>query len=457
MKTYLANLWDWLRTSFWFVPLICVICSVVAAIVLPIIDNAFNTEILPGVRTTATAARSTLSAIAGALMAITGTVFSITIVTLSLTSQQFGPRLLRTFINDFHTQFAMGTFLGTGLYCLLVLRVVERESDGMFVPHLSVSVAVLLTVLSMGTLIHFIHRIAVLIQAPHVVETVAKELCASIARLYPQELQQSQDEEALEPERDTTSNLENVSSIIEDLGEQSATITARREGYVQAVDEQRLIALAVHHDLVLQVVHGPGSFVSRRSILIRAWCQHGVEELGNRTATQLADTFIVGTRRTPRQDVECAIEELSEVAVRSLSPGINDPFTTTNCIDWLCASMEEFAQRRIPAPTRCDVDGNLRLIFPAVGFAEALDKAFHPIRHYGREHPSVLLRLLESYAQLAQCVVRRQDTEAIRNHSDRLLRVAKNCYQENCDVQAIEKIHDAIVKSLARTPESPVS
>ena len=137
MRTYLLNLWDALRTSYWFVPSLLATGTAIIAIGLPVVDRSLlesQIELPEWVRTTPDTARTTLSATAGAMIAVTGTVFSITIVTLSLTSQQFGPRLLRRFMYDLTTQITLGGFLSTGFYCLLMLRVVESGEGGLSAP-----------------------------------------------------------------------------------------------------------------------------------------------------------------------------------------------------------------------------------------------------------------------------------------------------------------------------------
>ncbi|MCB0337327.1 MAG: DUF2254 domain-containing protein, partial [Bdellovibrionales bacterium] len=164
-KTTLLNFWDSLRSSYWFIPTLLVMLASLLSLVLASLDTTLSGEALPAWIVTSTdAARATLSTIIGAMIAVTGTVFSITIVTLSLTSQQFGPRLLRTFMLDFITQLTLGVFLSTALYCTLIIRIVEQQADGP--PHLAVMFGVILMVVSIAMLIVFIHNIAVLIQAP---------------------------------------------------------------------------------------------------------------------------------------------------------------------------------------------------------------------------------------------------------------------------------------------------
>ena len=229
MKTYFLNVWDTWRSSYWFVPTLFAVGAVLLSLTLPLLDAAIaksGWSQPEWIRTTTPTARSTLSAMAGAMVAVTGTVFSITIVTLSLTSQQFGPRLLRRFMYDLPTQVTLGVFLSTGLYCLLVLRIVEHHDGGAAAPHLSVLVAVMLSVLSMAMLIVFIHHVAMLIQAPHVVAAVARDLDDAIARLFPEEIGDAVRDERHKHHSDAIKQRGSVNTIL--LFVQRAMATSRR-------------------------------------------------------------------------------------------------------------------------------------------------------------------------------------------------------------------------------------
>ena len=198
MKTYFLNLWDTARTSYWFVPSIFAATALILSFGMPLVDESIlnsGIQLPEWIFTTTSTARTTLSAMASAMIAVTGTVFSITIVTLSLTSQQFGPRLLRRFMYDLTTQVTLGVFLATGFYCLLMLRVVESQVNGLVAPHLSVLVAVVFAILSMAMLIVFIHHIAMLIQAPNVVAAVARDLDDAILRLFPEKIGEAASEQ----------------------------------------------------------------------------------------------------------------------------------------------------------------------------------------------------------------------------------------------------------------------
>lgn len=407
MRTHLLNLWDTLRTSYWFIPSLCAAAALSLSIVMPRVDAfvyGMGIELPEWVLTTTETARATLSAMAGAMVAVTGTVFSITIVTLSLTSQQFGPRLLRRFMHDLTTQWTLGVFVSTGFYCLLLLRTVEQHEDGIVAPHLSIMAAVLLAVLSMAMLIVFIHHVAVMIQAPQVVAAVAKDLDDAIVRLFPQQLGEGADESP-------------PAEAAREPSAPASRLHARLEGYVQAIDEEGVMRLAQDEDLVLRLRARPRDFVVAGDVLAEAWpgssSDAPLPAVGP-LEERLNELIIVGARRTPRQDVGCAIDELTEVAVRALSPGINDPYTAMNCVDRLGASLGRLAQRRLPSPLRCDADGRLRVIATPVTFAEALRAAFDPIRHHACRSVPVTLRMLEALVSIASRIRRPADCEAVR-------------------------------------------
>ncbi len=447
MRTYLLHLWDTIRTSYWFVPSLFAISAIVLATVLPLLDEHFvssERELPEWVLTTTDTARTTLSAMAGAMIAVTGTVFSITIVTLSLTSQQFGPRLLRRFMYDLATQLTLGLFLSTGFYCLLILRVVESKEDGLIAPHISVLAAVGFAVLSMGMLIVFIHHIAMLIQAPNVVAAVADDLDDAIVRLFPEKIGEalSESEEKLE-DRPEFKKLAAKDPFI---------VRSNLIGYVQAIDGKGLIEQAIEKDLIINLRSQPGHFISEGTTLAEVWPAktRDSEKLDEEELSELLnETFITGVRRTPRQDLNCAVEELVEVAVRSLSPGINDPVTAMNCIDYLGAALSQLAERKLPGAYRCDQEGRLRVIARPLEFSNVIDAAFNQIRQYGRDSVAVIIRLLETLTFVAEHISRDEDRAAVKRHGEMIFQTAESIPQE-FDQNDIHERYEALKKALEK-------
>lgn len=437
-STRLANRWESLRTSLWFVPALMTMGAVALSFLSVHIDGEVSAE---WVRTVGwiwagspEGAREVLSTIAGSMITVAGVAFSITIVALTLASSQFGPRLLRNFVRDLGNQVVLGTFVSAFVYCLLVLRTVRSGDETDFVPYLSVTLGVVFALAGLGVLIYFIHHIATGIQAEHLIAAVAGELEDTIARLFPEKLG--------EPGRQPPGLSEKALEQIEKEGD---LVEAHGSGYLQAVDSEELMSLASRKDLVLQLLEAPGSFVIEGGALARAW---PAGRLDNGTIGSIRAAFILGKGRTPTQDPEYAVHSLVEIGVRALSPGINDPFTAMTCLDWLGAALSGLAGREIPSRYRYDDQGRLRVIVDGADFEAVADAAFNQIRQYGRGSVSVLLRLLDTIAAVAGHLRRPEDRASLRLHADKALRDAREALVNELDLREVEERHGTALRLL---------
>lgn len=443
--TWLINLWDTLRASFWFLPTGMVLVAGMLGGLFPLADELIDGEPLAGLawtRTTPDSARSLLVLLAGSLLSITGVVFSITMLTLSQTSAQFGSRLLRTFLNHNLTQFTLGVFLGTALYCLLVLRTVRGSDELAFTPHLSTAVAVGLAVFSLGVFIAFIHHVATTLQAQTVVTTVADELNETIDRLFP-----ASDEE--EPAT-TAGGVETARSPLHGFVCVQSVESCSR-GYVQAIDVGVLKHLAAARGVVIQLLLQPGKFVAVGQLVARILQPAGPaaqpegSDSNSEFADQVSSAFLTGSRRTPRQDVECGIMELVEVAVRALSPGINDPFTAVTCVDCLGDSLGRLAQRPMPPAEYRSDRGNLCVIAQQQSFAAILDTAFRPIRFHAGGSLLVTVALFEALQRLTRQVRTAVDAEKLREHASAVLAAARAGFSLQVDLETAETLHEEVL------------
>ena len=438
MKARLLGLWDSLRTSFWFVPSLMALAAVALAVGTVRLDTS-----LIGKKAAASigwlwsggadGARSLLSTVGSSMITVAGTVFSITIAALTLASGQFGPRLLRNFTRDLGNQLVLGTFVATYLYCLLVLRTVRGQAEGDFVPYLSVTCGVLLAAASIGVLIYFIHHIADSIQAESLVAVVGAELKRNIAQLYqPQAGERADDRLAEIPSTP------------------ASTVLAERSGYVQTMDSDGLVAAAEEGDLLVQALRRPGDFVSCGDALLLAWARGS--ELGEDQAGRLRGAFSFGTRRTPTQDVRYGVRQLTEIASRALSPGINDPFTAMGCTDWLMDALAD-AARRTPAPgCRRGADGEPRLLMEPVRFAELAHLSVDPLRAYGASSVMVVIHMLHSLARLAAQVERAEDRAALLVQAELTAAAAREALPNEADLR---RVQDGLEQVRAAAADGP--
>ncbi len=396
MKTWLFNKWDSLRTNFWFVPTVMVAGALILSFLTLAIDHLTGSSAWDFSAFTYTrgpeGSRALLSIVAGSMINIASLTFSITIVTLQLTSSQFGPRLLRNFMRDRGNQLVLGTFIATFTYCLLIIRTVNGTQNHEFVPRFSVLMALLMSIAALGVLIYFINHTAHSIQAETVIASVGSELEGALDRLFPR------------PDRpDFNGPPEHLeppdAQLLHHIETDGVPIPATRNNYFQAVDIDRLVAIAVAHDLVLRLSERPGAFLVRGQEIVRAWPPHHVDDS---VSGEIQSAFFVGARRNLTQDASFAIDQLVEIAVRALSPGINDPFTAIACIDRLTAAFCDLAGRQPPSAQHFDENDRLRLIADPETKTDLLDTAFHPLRQAARGSESVVLQLLDDLALIAR-------------------------------------------------------
>ena len=475
--TRLLNLWDRYRTGFFFLPVLMTVGAIAIGFLMPEIDRWYGDQLVefaPWLSTTPASAGRTLSAFGGAIATATGVVFSTVIVVLSLASGHFGSRLLRKFLSDTVTQFTLGLFVGNSLYCLLVMRVIREVEGNPVAPDLSVAFGTALSVFTFCQLIYFIHHIAVSIQAPTVIRAVADDLNDAIDRLFPEqvgrpsrEARESVDADAFAAEEESsekdheTDGVATPSSIadatVETLvgknfpSEAPVSIPGNADGYLQAIDADRLMEIAVEHDLRIELTHRPGDFVSETDTLALARPGGQIDET---LKADIQTVFLIGNRRTPRQDLECAIYELVEVALRALSPGINDPFTAMSCLDYLGACLVRLATREFPGKLRHDDQGKLRLITRPPTFDSAINAAFDQIRQEGRGHVDVTLRAMEALTRIAFAVESTQRAKVLRQQADMLLRGSQE-FAEASDRAAVESRYSRLTKALDQLHKSP--
>lgn len=435
MKTRLLNLWDSVRASYWFIPALMALGSIGLATLLLSIDsrNRFTLADELGWLYAGgpEGARSVLSTVAGSMITVAGVVFSIVIVALVLATQQFGPRLLRNFMRDTGNQIVLGTFIATFIYCLLILRNVRGTEEVSFVPHLSVSLAVVLALVSLAVLIYFIHHVAESIQASNVIASVGRDLEQSIERLFPEN----------EPEETN----DNPNEVLLRLNRQKEPIRTRKGGYIRAIDTGALLDAAKNKDLVLHLCCRPGDFIVPEDPLGYILAEEPADE---ELVETVNEAIILGSRRTLSQDQRLAVNQLVEIAMRALSPGINDPFTAINCIDQLTSALSRFGGRQPAPPYRFDDEGNLRLVLQPVDFPLLLDAAFSPIYNYGRDSGLVTRHLLKSLTVLARHVTDSQARNSVRQQAETIHDVSRKSLPSEFEVDKAGKAYHELLRTL---------
>jgi uncharacterized membrane protein len=290
-----------------------------------------------------------------------------------------------------------------------------------------------------GVLIYFIHHVSVAIQADAVVARVNAELIDGIDRLFPESIGRG----AARP-----AHVHASAGLPAAFDREATPVRANVDGYLQSVDPDALMALAKEENALVRLERRPGQYVVMGCPLVTVWP-------GDRVTGSLEErinsAFVLGHQRTTVQDIEFLIHQLVEIAVRALSPGINDPFTAITCIDRLGSALHRLAQREMPSPFRFDEQDRLRVIAPAVAFPEIVNASFGPIRQYGRSSAVVAIRLLETIAVIAGATHRPGDRAALLDQAEMIVRGAREALPEEGDRRAVEACYRDASNVLSRT------
>jgi uncharacterized membrane protein len=384
-------LWLRLTHGLWFVPAVVTGACMALALALIQLDTWITQDLeqawprLFGAG--ASAARSMLSAVATSMITVAGVVFSITIVALSLASSQYSPRVLRNFMGDRPTQAVLGLFVGVFAYCLVVLRSIRSPDEGPgFMPSLAVVGGVALSLLAVAVLIYFIHHVAASIQAASILQHIAHDTRGAIDRLFPQELGHPATPAA-------------VVAGLDDLAPPWHPVHAHRSGYLVSVDEERLLGFARQHRCVVRMACPVGDFVVEGGVLVEV---HGQGPVSAAQGDALRAAFSVGAQRDVHQDVGFGLQQLVDVALRALSPGINDHTTAIMCIDRLGALLARLARRGMPDPRRSDGEV-LRVIAARADFDSLLSLALDAVTEHSHGDTQVLARLLWALDTIERC------------------------------------------------------
>lgn len=443
MLTKLASLWDSIRGSLWFVPSVMAVTSVTLAFGSLWIDHhlqdpASEKAVSWLYSGGANGARDVLSTVASSMITLAGVIFSITVVALTLASQQFGPRLLRNFMRDFGNQIVLGTFISIFLFCLIILRAVRTEAMGGFVPNLSVTITLLLALIGSGVVIYFFHHATSSIRASHVIAAVSRELDHTIDRLFPDEVERG-GPAPFDGER---------AHLPVHFERQAARIRSSRNGYLQMVDAESLVALASAKDFTIQLACHPGAFLACDATIALVY---PATRLSDDLAAQVNGSLTIGDERTVVQDVLLPAQQLAEMAIRALSPGTNDPSTALACIDRLGGAFIRLAHRRSPSPYRYDESGTLRLIAHPVSLSHMVKDTVGEIRQYCRSSTTVTLRLLEAITMVLESSSCEDNARAeMGRQADMILRGSIDGLTEEWDRRAVLERYNRLRNTLAQ-------
>ncbi len=342
-----------------------------------------------------------LGGIAASIMTVVSIVFAILLMTLTLASMQFSPRIIVSFVRDRVTQWTLGIFLGTFCFCLAALPA-ARSAPKPFAPVATVLGAMLLSLICVGWLLYFIHHISQAINVNQIVDRIATETVAMIDEMMPH------------PRR--YPHVDSGDLIDPDTWD--TTIRCETSGYIRYIDTQRLLATAKARRVKVHVLRRVGHFVPEGVPFLRVYKG---ERLPAEGAMELRDAFDFGPSRTLQQDIEFGVLQIVDIALKAISPAVNDPSTGITCVDQLSRVLIHFASREGPEPLLCDPPGVVRVSIMWSNFERMLDSAFAQIRLYAQADVAVSLRMMRALGDIATATPDPDDRHTLLERGRRIV------------------------------------
>ena len=348
-----------------------------------------------------------LAGIAASIMTVVSIVFAILLMTLTLASMQFSPRIIVSFTRDRVTQWTLGIFLGTFSYCMAALPA-ARSLPRPFAPVATVLGAMLLALACVAWLLYFIHHISQAISVNQIVDRIASETEAMIDKMMPHARRRTRmaDNDQIDPSTWETLVLSDVS------------------GYIRFIDTEQLVALAKSYRVKVHVLRRVGQFVPAGIPLLMVYKG---ERLSSEGIAELRGAFDFGPSRTLQQDVEFGVLQIVDIALKAISPAVNDPSTAISCVDQLSRILIRFASREPPESVLYDPPGIARVSILWTDFDRMLESAFEQIRLYSQGDVAVSLRMLRALGDIA---ITTPDPAYRQTLAERGRRIVAGCAQK---------------------------
>ena len=431
----IGNVLENVRASLWFVPALCVLGAVVLSTVLLLIDGEIApdlTERWPWLFAgTAEAARTMLAAVATSLITVVAVVFSVTLVAVQQAATRYTPRVLQTFIRDRGNQVVLGVYIGTFAYAILVLRQIRQATGDQaeFVPPLSITAAIALALVSLGFLVFFIDHAVRALEVTWILRTIRGAVEGQLHRLYPR---------TLEP-----AVVEPGTAVPDSPGGREVRVTSSETGYLRRVDEDAIVQATRQGATFVRICPAIGDHVLTGAPLAAVWTEIALDD--GRVAA-VRNAFVLDRERSIEQDPLFGVRQIVDIAVKALSPGVNDPTTAEQCLDVLAAIVAAVVDREFPNPLRADA-GGARYHFTRPGFHDYVEESFGQIRRTARNDAHVtryLVRLLRVLAERAPTTERRA---AIQSQTVEVLRSLPGTALTESDRQALQHEAEAALSS----------
>ncbi len=438
MIARLYNLWQLLKSNLWFVPaFMCVIyCAFTLSLYLLEINYFNDFELPPGPFFTGTAgdAKDVSLTLLSSMITMATLAISVTMVALSLAASQLGPRLIKAFMSDYKTKYFIGLFFGAVIASFTLTMILYDAAPKAVSPRITITAVFSLCFMNLFILLAFFHHVAQSCIADNIIIKVANDLRRSLNRLTNEEDHSAHDDENIEAQwpKDFESN--------------SSSFYFEKSGYVQNIDYKHIMRLARDNDLIIEIGFKAGHFLVEGESGVRVYPAH---RMNNDISCSLRDSFIIGTSRTATQDIEYSIRHLVEIAIRALSPGINDSFTAISVLDHLSESMAALFKKEMVSEWMTDDHGDLRVQAKQSTEADIIFSAFDQIRLSGRQMPHILFHLLDKIEILSALSTTSRQKKGLKEQLKAITHDFQNLKKIVLDVESQQKRCQQILETLS--------
>ncbi len=423
-----------LRASLWFVPGLMIIFSIALALTLIEIDSSVKSKWLIDYPRLfglgADGSRGMLTAIASSMLTVAALAFSLTLAAITQASGQFTPRIFRNFMRDRANQFALGYFVSVFAFCLIVLRTIRGADEVKFVPSLAVLTGLALAIGGVLVLIFFIHHIADSLQITTILNNITDETKQAVGKMFPHEMGDA----ATEGESNETWRAENIKNW--------RKIPACEAGYVQNIDTNGLLEFAAANRILIKMRRGVGQFAGTGATLAEIAPDTETPNLETETECEKSEKvnefFSLDRHRTIEKDVGFGIRQIVDIALKALSPGVNDTTTAIGCIDNLGEIVAAIARRQMPAKVRSK-DGVPRVITVAPDFQEYVETAFDQIRISGKANLAIFERLLTTVSFVYECASDESRRRSLRRQIELIGEFAEQTLETDYEKEKVRK------------------
>lgn len=404
MKDWFLNFISNIRNSYWLIPLLITLSSILLAIIVIHIDHIASTEFIneTGIfflNSQPAGSRAVLATIASSMLMVIGVTFSMTLVAVSYALSQIGPRLMHNFTRDRINQITLGMFIANFLYCLLILRTIlspsEADNHTLFVPHLGIFIALILTIANIIMFIFFIHHIQSSINISNIITKIGKEFICQIHAFNSDKNTYLTYNNKFPTDEDNVKNNDANIIVTSKFYQSGSPIHAKRNGYINLIDVEALFKFAVKRDCVIELKYQINDFVTKLSPLLFI-----SEKIEQKEINNCLRYITIGNDKNQENSILFLSDKITEIVARALSPSMNDPFTAISCIDCLRSAVEEFAKQK-PASSRLyDQNNNLRIIHQPLTLEKFVNHSFEQIQNYVCHDRNTILHLMCSIKEM---------------------------------------------------------